>query len=387
MRAVILAGGRGTRLHPLTTNVPKPLVPMFDKPVMEHTVTLLAKHGIRDITVTVSYRADQIMERFGDGSRLGVNIDYYIEETPRGTAGGLKDFADKLTETFLVISGDAVTDFDLTSALEFHRSRRAKATLAMYDVPDPSQFGLVQTDPSGRILRFVEKPSPNEVFGNTVNTGIYVLDPSVVDLIPENAAFDFSRDLFPRLLKQPNSLWARKMDGYWCDVGNLGQYRDAHFDALSGQAKIGIPGAKIAGGVWVGRDCEIHPTARVCSPIYLGSGTRVGPNAFIGGYAVIGKGSLIGENAKIAQSIIGHGASVAPNSAVFGSVIGDGHRLEDSVNVANRIVVTEGLEREIVPARDLRLIEDVTMSMQHHLWGHFQQAITAAFAQPAPSAA
>lgn len=387
MRAVILAGGRGTRLHPLTNTIPKPLAPMFDRPVMAHAIELLAAHGIRDITVTLGYRAGQIMEWFGSGRRMGVNIDYYVEETPRGTAGGLKDMASRFQGTFVVLSGDALTDFDLSAAIRFHQRNHAWATLLSYEVNDPSQFGLVQTDADGRIKRFIEKPSPGQVFGHTVNTGIYVLEPSVIDFVPDGVAFDFSRDLFPRLLETSGRLWAVSMGGYWCDVGNLGQYRDAHFDALAGSAKVNIPGYNPTPGVWVGEGCEIHPTARICPPVYLGHGTKVCAEAFLGGYAVIGEGSKIDVGARVAQSIVGKGAFVAAESTVFGSVIGDEHILEDGVDIANRVVITADLERDIQPVTDIRLIEGVAVDMRHYLWENIQKPEKLSVTQPKAAAA
>lgn len=364
MRAIILAGGRGTRLHPLTTRIPKPLVPMFDKPVMQHTVELLARHGICDITVTVSYRANQIMEWFGDGSALGVNIDYYIEETPRGTAGGLKDMADTLPDTFVVLSGDALTDFDINEAIRFHHNKRAKATLLTYEVADPSQFGIVQTDNAGRIVRFLEKPSPDQVFTRTANTGIYVLDPSVIDFIPSDSVFDFSRDLFPMLMQETDAMWARAMKGYWCDVGNLAQYRDAHFDAMTGRVKVSLPGTRLKAPVWVGEGCEIHPSARFCAPVYLGDGVKVGAGAFVGGYAVVGEGSVIGDGARVAHSVIGRQSEVLAEATVLGSVLGDSVSLQEAAHVSNHTLVADGQTREIRPATDVRLVEDVTAEVR-----------------------
>ncbi|MCS6950655.1 MAG: nucleotidyltransferase family protein, partial [bacterium] len=200
MQAVILAGGQGTRLRPLTAHTPKPMVPLFDRPVMEHALRLLRKHGIQQVFVTLSYRAREIIDYFGGGSRWGMRIHYSIEDEPMGTAGGVRRFASLLHDTFLVISGDAVTDFDLSEAVAFHRRKGAVATMLLYSVEDPTPFGIVETDSDGRVRQFLEKPSLNEVFTNTVNTGIYVLEPYALRLVPDDQPYDFSRNLFPRLL-------------------------------------------------------------------------------------------------------------------------------------------------------------------------------------------
>lgn len=382
MRAVILAGGRGTRLHPLTTNIPKPLVPLFDKPVMEHAILLLKRHGIRDIIVTVGYRAGQIMEYFGNGERLGVRLSYYIEETPRGTAGGFRDLASQLDKTFLVISGDAVTDFDLSSAIDFHRKKKAQATLCIYDVADPSEFGLVQTDPDGEIMRFIEKPTPGEMFGRTVNTGIYVLEPSVLNLIPENSVFDFSRDLFPQLLRKPKALYAKRMSGYWCDVGNLAQYRDSHFAALTRLVEVNLPARRAHPGVWVGEGCRIDPSARICGPVFIGDGAVVEAGAFLGGFAVVGAGAKIGAGARIAQSVVGAGAEVSADAAVFGSVIAQGAATDSTESLANRILALEGEHRDIQPLVDTWHLQEPPADTHHPLWGTTEEAPASRLARP-----
>lgn len=374
MRAVILAGGRGTRLHPLTTNIPKPMVPLFDKPVMEHAILLLKRHGFRDITVTVGYRAAQIMEYFGNGERLGVRLSYYVEESPRGTAGGFKDFASQLDSTFLVISGDAVTDFNLSSTLDFHKKKKAQATLCTYDVADPSEFGLVQTAEDGEILRFIEKPTPGEIFGRTVNTGIYVLEPSVLNLIPENAVFDFSRDLFPQILRVPKALFAKRMSGYWCDVGNLAQYRDSHFAALTKLLDITLPAKRAHPGVWVGEGCRIDPSAHICGPVFIGDRAVVEEGAFLGGFTVVGAGAQVGAGARIAQSVVGAGAAVSADAAVFGSVIAEGAAIDGSDRLANRIMALEGEHRDIQPLVDTWHLQEPSVENHNHLWSNLEES-------------
>lgn len=339
MQAVILAGGKGTRLHPLTTNTPKPMVDLFDKPVLEHTIELLTQHGIRDIVITLAHKADQIINHFGGGAKWGVNIQYALEDTPKGTAGGLRSLQPVLSDTFLVISGDVVTDFDLSSAMEFHRNRSAIATMLLYSVEDPSHLGIVKTESDGRIMRFLEKPKPTETFTNTVNTGIYILEPSVINWIPFETVYDFSRDLFPRLVQNGEPFYALRTEGYWCDVGNLAKYRNVHFDAMTGRVRLNIPGVRVTDSVWLSRDAEIDPSVRLMSPLYVGSGTAIEKDAELGRFAVVGNMSLIGEKAQVTHSVVGARTMVGQNSQVFGSVLGNGYRLADGRHLDDEIVV------------------------------------------------
>src|SRR5213078_344147 len=232
MKAVVMAGGEGTRLRPLTSNQPKPMVAIAGKPCMEHILELVRRHGITEVVATLAYMPQVIRGYFGEGSHLGVEVDYSVEEVPAGTAGSVKLIEDYLDDTFLVVSGDAVTDMDLASLLDFHRQTGALATLALKRVPDPLEFGVVITTEDGRIERFLEKPSWGEVFSDTINTGIYVLDPGVFEFIPEGEVVDFSGDVFPEVLARGLSLLGTVVDGYWEDVGTLESYRLAHENLL-----------------------------------------------------------------------------------------------------------------------------------------------------------
>ncbi len=368
MQAVILAGGKGTRLHPLTTNTPKPMVNLFDKPVLEHTIELLKQHGINDIVITLAYKADQIINHFGGGTKWGVNIQYALEDVPKGTAGGLRSLQPVLSDTFVVISGDAVTDFDLSSAIDFHRSKSAIATMLLYSVDDPSQFGIVETETDGRIQRFLEKPKPTETFTNTVNTGIYVLEPSIIDWIPYDRAYDFSRDLFPRFLENREPFYAIRADGYWCDVGNLAQYRNVHFDAMTGRVKLKIPASQVANGVWLGRDADIEPSVRLTSPLYVGSGASIEKDAELGRFTVIGNMSLIRRKAQVTQSVIGARTMIGENSQVFGSVLGNGYRLADGRHLDDEIVVPDDSSSELRAEIDSRHLSPIADSESASAW-------------------
>ncbi|MBC9785744.1 nucleotidyltransferase family protein [Heliobacterium chlorum] len=234
MKAVIMAGGLGTRLRPLTDNMPKPMVPIHGRPAMEYAVMLLKCHGITDIAVTLCYQPKIIMNYFGDGSRFGVRFEYFVEKEPLGTAGSVKQAQDYLDESFLVISGDGITDIHLGKIIHFHQKKQALATMALTWVDNPTQFGIVVTDENGRICRFIEKPKPEQVFTNTINTGIYVLEPEIFTYMPEGF-FDFSKQLFPLLLDKDLPFYGVHSRGYWKDIGTIEQYNQVHIDINNGK--------------------------------------------------------------------------------------------------------------------------------------------------------
>ena len=282
MKAVVMAGGEGTRLRPLTSNQPKPMVPIVGKPCMEHIVELLRGHGFDEVIVTVAFLPQAIRSYFGDGESLGVNIEYSVEETPAGTAGSVGLASDKLDETFLVISGDALCDFDLTRLVEFHKERGAAVTIGLKSVENPLEFGIVVTDDDGRVERFLEKPSWGQVFSDTINTGVYVLEPEVLQHVPTDRPYDFSKELFPLLLEMGRPLYGLVMDGYWQDIGNLDQYRQANFDALDEQVALGIPGIRLRGNVWLGEGVELDDLDQVEGPALISNYCRIAPDAQVG---------------------------------------------------------------------------------------------------------
>lgn len=242
MKAVIMAGGEGTRLKAVTGELPKPMVSLLGRPMMEHIILLLKSCGFTDICAAVKYRAEDIMDYFGDGSRLGVKLRYRVEKDALGTAGGVKNCADFYGDgDFLVISGDAACDFDLSALMRAHKERRAAVTLALYRHPEPLSYGLAVTDGDDRVRAFIEKPRWGRVVTDLVNTGIYILSPRVMELVPEGRAYDFAKDLFPRLLSNDALLLGMPMEGYWCDVGSPLSYYKCCADALEGRLKIDFP--------------------------------------------------------------------------------------------------------------------------------------------------
>ncbi|MHB8171940.1 MAG: sugar phosphate nucleotidyltransferase [Thermincolia bacterium] len=360
MKAIIMAGGEGSRLRPLTCDRPKPLTPILNRPVMEHIITLLKKHGITEIGVTLQYLPQAIQDYFGDGSELGVSLQYFIEESPLGTAGSVKNAGDFLDQTFLVISGDALTDIDLSKAMEYHREKGAMATLVLTRVNSPLEYGVVITGADGGITRFLEKPSWGEVFSDTVNTGIYVLEPEVLEYCAVGQKFDFSQDLFPMLLKDSKPMYGCVLPGYWCDIGNLEQYRQAHYDILEGKVQLEMPGKQLQPGIWAEEGADIHPEAVMEGPVFLGACCKVEKGARIGGYSVLGSHAWVDEGATVKRGIlwehsyVGQGAQiraavlcnrvqVKTGAAVYeGSVIGDDSQVKEKGVVKPQVKVWPG---------------------------------------------
>jgi len=324
VKAVIMAGGFGTRLRPLTANVPKPMVPLGNKPIVEHTVELLRAHGFDDIVMLLYFLPEAITEHFGDGSRWGVRISYVTPAADLGTAGAVKFAAEAFGEPILVISGDIVTDFDLGAAVAFHAAAKAEATMVLTRVENPLAYGIVITDQAGHITRFLEKPSWGEVFSDTINTGIYLLEPSVFAAIPAGREYDFGKDLYPALLRDGRVVAGHIADGYWRDVGDLVEYRLAHLDLLQGRVRLTPPGRRVEGldrDVWLDEGARADFTAHLTGAVIVGRGARIEPNARLA-YSVIGPGCVIGEGAVLDGCVLWEGSEVGPRAVLKECVVG-----------------------------------------------------------------
>ncbi|NJM64935.1 MAG: NTP transferase domain-containing protein [Acaryochloris sp. RU_4_1] len=354
MRAVLMAGGEGTRLRPLTCDLPKPMVPILNRPIAEHIVNLLKQHQIHEIIATLYYLPDVMRDYFRDGSDFGVQMTYGIEEEQAlGTAGCVKNISALLTDTFLVISGDCITDFDLTAALHFHHAHHSKATIVLARVPNPMEFGVVITDPQQRICRFLEKPSTSEVFSDTVNTGIYILEPEVLDYLPSDQPTDFSKDLFPLLLEKNEPMFGYVAEGYWCDVGSLDSYREAQYDALHGKVKLEFAYQERQPGLWIGQNAHIDSEAKLCPPLLIGDNCRIGSRVNIESGTVIGDNVTIGSDADLKRPIIWNGALVGEESHLRACAIARGARVDRRAHVLEGAVVgalsTVGEEAQVSP--------------------------------------
>lgn len=322
VRAVVMAGGEGSRLRPMTVRRPKPLTPVANRPIMDHIVRLLRRHGLTEVVTTLHYLSDEIQSYFGDGSDFGVQISHSIEDLPLGTAGSVKG-AEKLLKDapFVIISGDALTDCDITKALEWHREKGSMATILLKRVPNPLDFGIVITSHDGKIERFLEKPGWSEVFSDTVNTGMYILEPEVLEMMEPGKAYDWSQDIFPRLLAEGKPLYGHIIDDYWSDIGAIDQYRVAQRDLLGGSVELEIPGEEIRPGVWVGQRTIIDETAEIEGPVVIGADCRIKARAVIGPNSSIGDGCLIEEGARVSDSIVWEHCYIGQNSTLEGTIV------------------------------------------------------------------
>src|SRR5215211_2994138 len=353
MKAVVMAGGEGTRLRPLTSNQPKPMVPIVGKPCMEHIVELLRAHGFEDIVVTLAFMPQAIRGYFGAGEAHGVSIRYSVEESPAGTAGSVKLAEDALEEPFLVISGDALCDIDLGELVRFHQEKEAVVTIGLKHVDNPLEFGIVVTDVDGRVERFLEKPSWGQVFSDTINTGIYVLEPEVLKHIPADRPYDFSKELFPLLLEMGRPIYGHVLDGYWQDIGNLDQYRQANFDALDEAVRLNIGGVRLRGNVWIGEGADVHDVEEVEGPAFIGNYCRIARDASVGPYSVLSNGVTLRERARTTRTVIDAATHIGRSTLIEGAIVGRSCDIRDHVRIHEGAAigdeVTIGSESSIMP--------------------------------------
>ena len=342
MKAVIMAGGEGTRLRPQTSNLPKPMLPLVGRPMMEHIVSLLRRHGITEIVVTVAFLPNAIRSYFGDGSELGVHMVYATEESPLGTAGSVRNAREQLNERFLVISGDVLTDIDLSAVVEFHEKNQALATIALCPVENPLEFGIVITREDGSIERFLEKPGWGQVFSDTINTGIYVLEPEIFEQIPEGRAVDFSSEVFPAVLEADDPLFGYVATGYWEDVGTTAAYLKAHEDILDGRVDVGVSGFELRPGVWIGKGTSVHPSVQIDGPAFVGENCTVDSGAVLGPYATVGANTRVGERAEVERSVVGENSYLGTSVSVQGAVLGRSCDLRSGARCEPGSVLGEG---------------------------------------------
>ena len=356
MKAVILAGGEGKRLRPITCTVPKPMVKLLNKPTLFYTLELLKKHGFKDVVLTLGYMGEVIKNAVQDAGNMGLNVTFSDPEKRLGTAGSVRHALNDTDEPVLVMSGDGITDLDISRVTEAHTNSKAMATVVLYSVREPSEYGIAVTDPEGYIRKFIEKPSESEVFSDRANTGIYVLSPQALEMIPEDNEFDFSKELFPKILSSGGKLYGYEMKGYWCDIGDTGELRRAQADMLDGRCSFDTCAKKV-NGVFIEEGAIISPEARLVPPCYIGKGAEIGSRTLIDPYSVVCSGAKVMEGASLKRSVIMENATVrrfselrgaivcenadvdARCSLLEGSVIGAGSRLGKHVTVAQSILI------------------------------------------------
>ncbi|GLZ03233.1 mannose-1-phosphate guanyltransferase [Actinomadura sp. NBRC 104412] len=346
MKAVVMAGGEGTRLRPMTANQPKPLLPLVNRPIMEHVLRLLKRHGFTETVVTVQFLAALIRNYFADGEELGMALSYATEEVPLGTAGSVRNAAEALRDDrFLVISGDALTDIDLTDMVRFHEENGALVTIGLKRVPNPLEFGIIIVDERGRIRRFLEKPTWGQVFSDTVNTGIYVMEPEVLGRVAEGTPVDWSGDVFPGLLAEGAPLYGYVADCYWEDVGTHASYMKAQADLLSGLVDVDLQGFELSPGVWVGEGAEVDAEAVLKGPLYVGDYAKVEPGVELREFTVLGSNVVVKEGAFLHRAVVHDNVFIAPSTNLRGCVIGKntdimtGARVEEGAVVGDECVI------------------------------------------------
>ncbi|MDF2701549.1 MAG: Nucleotidyl transferase [Rubrobacteraceae bacterium] len=385
MKAIIMAGGQGTRLRPLTSDQPKPMIRIVNLPCMEHIVNLLARHGITDVGVTLQFMPEEIQDYFGDGSEWGVNIRYSIEDAPAGTAGSVKMAEQQLNlegERLLIISGDALTDCDLTEVVRFHEEKDAEVTMVLKSVENPLDFGIVITEEDGRISRFLEKPAWGQVFSDTVNTGIYLLEPSVMGEIPDpekEGEYDFSKELFPRLLEQDRSLYGFVTDAYWEDIGTLEQYASAQRDVLDGEVgDVRPPGTRLRENIYVGKRAQVDDE-ELEGPVVIGDNVRIDEGAKISPYTVIGNNVVIAAGASVERSIVAEGTYIGEGAELIDTMVGRNSYVQARARILERsalgddVIVGEGAtispEVKVYPHKTIESGANVTQSLIYETMG------------------
>lgn len=340
MKAMILAAGVGSRLDPLTRNVPKPMVPIINRPVMEYLIVLLKKHGFDEIMVNVHYLGEQIEQYFGDGSKWGVHLHWSREDRLWGDAGSVKRVEEFFKDdTFIVIGGDDLTDMDLTRLVRTHREKRALCTIALSLVDDPSEYGIVLMNENSRITRFLEKPKGEVIFSNTANTGVYVFEPEIFELVPRGVFYLFGKQLLPMLLDQGKPLYGHLTAAYWRDVGDLKVYRQTHRDVLEGRVNTELPLDEVRKYVWIGRNVFIDETAEIGYPVAIGDNCRILSGARVLENTVLGDGCAVEEGGCVRDSILWDGAVVMRQTQLERCVVGKDCRVKTDAAIFDGIIV------------------------------------------------
>jgi NDP-sugar pyrophosphorylase family protein len=323
MKAILLAGGKGTRLRPLTLHTPKPIVPIFNRPFLNYQVDLLKQvPEIDEVILSLNYQPRRIEDVFGDGTDAGIKIRYVVEPAPLGTAGAIKYAGDKLTESVVVFNGDVLTQIDLAAVLRLHRERQARATIVLTPVDNPSAYGLVETDPQGNILRFLEKPKPEEITTNHINAGIYVLEPDTFDRIPSDVSWSIERSYFPSLVERKEAFVAYIYDGYWIDIGTPEKYTQVHRDIMDGRYAAAPFAGASSGHKWIAPGSRVEDGAIIDGPCFIDEGAVIKAGARVGPYSVIGRQTQIDEQAVVSGSIVWPNCRIGAEAAVTDAIVG-----------------------------------------------------------------
>ena len=380
MKAIVLAGGFGTRIQPLTNSVPKPMLPILNRPMMEHIILKLRDElGITDIGILLYFKPEIIKDHFKDGSDLGINITYFQPDDDYGTAGAVAFAREFLDETFIIVSGDLVTNFDLKKIKKFHEKKKSQLTITLTPVEDPLQFGVVIANEEDRIEKFLEKPSWGEVFSDTINTGIYVIEPEILEYIPFRQNFDFAKDLFPTLMKKDIALWGCPIKGYWRDVGNPESYRDVYKDIFNGEISLPYKGEmkKIDKGVvYSEKGVSLDPKIRVEGTVILGNNVSISEGVTLKD-CVIGDNSKVRKHSEVLNSVLWDNITIGTKVKLNNSVICNDNIIKDEVKVSFGVIMAEkclvnkkaSFEKDIIIWPD-KVVEAGSVVSTNIIWGN-----------------
>ena len=340
MKAILLAGGKGTRLRPLTIHTPKPIVPIFNRPFLHYQLDLLKQvPEIDEVILSLNYQPRRIEEVFGDGAEAGIKIRYVVEPAPLGTAGAVKYAGDKLTESVVVFNGDVLTQIDLAAVIALHRERKARATIVLTPVENPSAYGLVETDDHRNITRFLEKPDPDQITTNRINAGIYVLEPDTFDRIPSDVAWSIERSFFPSLIERGETFVAYVYEGYWIDIGTPEKYTQVHRDIMDGHY-VAAPFDRLAAPrMAVASDVRIEDGATVTGPCFIDEGVLIKAGARIGPYSVLGRQTQVEEDAVIENAIVWPNCRISREATIHNAILGRNCHLGRSVSLDHGAVL------------------------------------------------
>ena len=330
MKSIILVGGEGTRLRPLTYSVVKSMVPVVNRPFIEHVIGGLALHNVNEIVLAMGYKPDSIFEYFKNGVGGQVKLTYSLEEKPLGTAGAVKHASRHVDETLFILNGDVFSDIDYTGMLDFHKRNKARVTIALTHVDDPTKFGVVETDKDGRVIRFTEKPKMEDVRSHWINAGVYILEPEVLDYIPDDTFYMFEKGVFPEMLEKGEPVYAYASDAYWIDMGTPEKYHQLNNDILSGKCASPIYKAE---PVITGAGTNVHTAARITGPVMMGAGCKIEENVELMGPVILGKGCNVKKGARIVNSILWDNITVGEEAAIINSIIASGDKIENKIRI------------------------------------------------------
>ena len=339
-RAIILAGGKGTRLMPLTITRPKPLIPVVNKPLLEHKVDHLISNNLKDITITTYYLSNQI-KSYINNIKNNNNIKIYKEKKPLGTAGALKTLYDNDDETILIASGDGISDCQLEPMIKFHKNKGSVFTIGIKKVSNSTQYGLIDLDSNEQITKYIEKPHLKEPIPGYVNSGIYVIETSILKYFNKNVKTDFSKDIIPKLMSLKENIYGYKINGFWCDIGSPSEYIWAHNQILRNKTKIIIPGKEIKNGIWIGNNVKIGKNVKLKGPILIGDNTVIKDNVSIGPRAILGLNNIIKNNSKVIKSITYNNVIINKNCRIYDSIIGEKVTTGQNINLGSRNIIQD----------------------------------------------